>query len=156
MKILVPELLKIVSGGQTGVDRGALDAAIVLGILRGGWCPAGRRAEDGVIPARYQLEETPSEDYGERTEWNVRDADSTLIISPLPLSGGTLFTLECARRFGRPHLVVDPSDPEAGGKIQSWMKGKGIRILNVAGPRESSVPGICTRTSALLISCLAE
>ncbi len=92
---------KIVSGGQTGVDRAALDAALALGVPCGGWCPRGRRAEDGEIPARYPLRETPLPTYEQRTEWNVRDADGTLVLTRGPASGGTALTLALAERLGR-------------------------------------------------------
>ena len=99
--------MKIISGGQTGVDRGALDAAMELGIPHGGWCPRGRTAEDGRIPDRYQLRETDSPDYSFRTEQNVLDSDATLILYRGRIAGGTELTLRLARQHGRPHLVVD-------------------------------------------------
>ncbi|PSQ85488.1 MAG: molybdenum cofactor carrier, partial [Bacteroidetes bacterium QH_2_63_10] len=89
---------KIISGGQTGVDRAALDAALAFNVPVGGWCPKGRRAEDGQIPDRYPLEETPSEAYEQRTAWNVRDSDGTLIITDGSLEGGTALTMTEARR----------------------------------------------------------
>ena len=89
---------KVVSGGPTGVDRAALDAACALGLALGGWCPRGRRAEDGAIPAEYPLRETPGEDYAERTEWNVRDASATLVLTRGQPSPGTALTIELARR----------------------------------------------------------
>src|SRR5215217_2323846 len=93
--------MKIVSGGQTGVDRAALDVALELGIECGGWCPAGRQAEDGPIDARYPLRETPSADPAQRTEWNVRDSDATLLLTTGAASPGTELTREVARRLGR-------------------------------------------------------
>ncbi len=98
----------IVSGGQTGVDRAALDVAVSLGLARGGWCPHGRRAEDGRVPDRYPLAETPSPVSLQRTLWNVRDADATLILAAGRLRGGTLLTFRFARRLGKPCLVRDP------------------------------------------------
>lgn len=147
-------LSRIVSGGQTGVDRAALDAALALGIPCGGWCPRGRRAEDGVIPGRYPLLETPSGDYRARTECNVRDSDATLIVAAGRLSGGTAHTLRSARRQGRPWLVVDlegEPDPRA---VRDWLREAGVRTLNVAGPRESQRPGIQARARALLEAVL--
>jgi len=132
----------LVSGGQTGVDRAALDGALALGIPCGGWCPRGRRAEDGRIDMRYPLQETPSRDYAERTEWNVRDSDGTLILTRGAPQGGTALTLEIARRLGRPALVLDLAAARDAGAVRDWLAGEGIRILNVAGPRESAAPGI--------------
>jgi len=97
--------LKIVSGGQTGADRAALDWAIGRGLEHGGWCPRGRRAEDGAVPLQYRLTETPTERWEQRTEWNVRDSDATLIITVSEtLTGGSLRTLELARTLGKPYL----------------------------------------------------
>ncbi len=135
-------LEKIISGGQTGVDRAALDAAIEFGIPCGGWCPKGRRAEDGVIPKRYPLRETGSEDYRERTARNVRDADGTLILAPGVLEGGTAFTRRLAIREGKPCLVIDLSLNTEPKIVHEWLKTHAIRTLNVAGPRESVQPGI--------------
>src|SRR5919108_3104860 len=99
----------VVSGGQTGVDRAALDAAAEVGLRTGGWCPRGRRAEDGALAALYTLRETPSRGYAQRTEWNVRDSDATLVLCRGAPRGGTALTLRVAKRCGRPVLVVDPS-----------------------------------------------
>jgi predicted Rossmann fold nucleotide-binding protein DprA/Smf involved in DNA uptake len=147
--------LRIVSGGQTGVDRAALDAAQTSGVPCGGWCPAGRRAEDGVIDTRYPLEETPDADYAVRTRWNVRDSAATLIISPSPLTGGTALTQRVAEEQGRPHLVVDPHDDEAVERIRRWIAERDDGVINVAGPRESTCPGIYERALAIMTDCLA-
>lgn len=147
--------IRIVSGGQTGVDRGALDAAIECGVEHGGWCPAGRRAEDGAIPARYALEETGSDDYRERTEWNVRDSDATLIFTRGRPEGGTRLTLELARKWHRPYRVVDFEEQAQADAIRRWLVQNGFRVLNVAGPRESKAPGIGRQARALLSSVLA-
>ena len=135
-------LTTIVSGGQTGVDRGALDAAIAAGIGHGGWCPRGRKAEDGTIPAYCRLRETPSSRYSERTEWNVRDSGGTLVLSRGPIRGGTRLTAELARRYGRPCLVVALDGTQDAETVAKWIREWNIGVLNVAGPRESTNPGI--------------
>lgn len=135
--------LTLVSGGQSGVDRAALDAALAWGLEAGGWCPRGRWAEDGPIPARYPLRETPSADPAQRTRWNVRDSDATLIVAPAPLAGGTALTLEAARALGRPHRVSTLGDADALAAARWLREGVGLEArLNVAGPRESEAPGI--------------
>ena len=133
---------KIISGGQTGVDRGALDAAIALGISHGGWCPLGRLAEDGRIPNRYQLQETDSPDYPVRTERNVLDSDATLILYRGQLSGGTLLTHRFADEHQRPCLAVDLDAPLSPAEVRQWLQAHRVEVLNVAGPRESQSPGI--------------
>jgi len=145
---------KVVSGGQTGVDRAALDAALALGILVGGWCPRGRRAEDGRIEARYPLDETPSRRYSQRTEWNVRDSDGTLILSPGAPRGGTLLTAKLARCHGRPLLILDLDADTKPIAVRHWLHRHGIRVLNVAGPRASGAPGVYERSLALLLAVL--
>jgi hypothetical protein len=135
-------LKKIISGGQTGADRGALDAAIALGMEHGGWCPHGRQAEDGRIPDCYLLEETDSPDYPVRTERNVVEGDATLIFYRGQLSGGTLLTLRLAEEHGRPCLAVDLDSPIPLGEICKWFEEHGVEVLNVAGLRESQSPGI--------------
>lgn len=96
---------RIISGGQTGADRAALDFAIAHGVPHGGWCPKGRRAEDGGVPDRYALQATPSKEYGQRTEWNVRDAGATVIFTIGPeLTGGSELTAECTVKHGKPWL----------------------------------------------------
>ena len=147
---------KIVSGGQTGVDRAALDTALALGIPCGGWCPKGRRAEDGTIPERYPMAETESAAYEERTRLNVGDADATLILASGPLSGGTGLTAETAVAEGKPLLVANPltsaPDPET---VADWLAENGVRVLNVAGPRESTQPGIHRAAADFLTRVLA-
>lgn len=133
---------KIISGGQTGVDRAALDMALDLGLEAGGWCPRGRRAEDGIIPDQYPLKETPGRDYEQRTEWNVRDSDGTLILTTGRPEGGTQLTLECAQRLEKPFYVVDLLAPRNLPGLQYWVEYEKIHTLNVAGPRESRVPGV--------------
>jgi hypothetical protein len=134
--------LTIVSGGQTGVDRAALDTALALGLRVGGWCPLGRRAEDGPIPRAYCLRETPTQDYAQRTEWNVRDSDATLILFRGRLTGGSARTAEHAARLGRPLLTLDLDTAPDPGLAPDWVRRQGVRVLNVAGPRESGAPGI--------------
>ncbi|HKP76603.1 MAG TPA: putative molybdenum carrier protein [Longimicrobiaceae bacterium] len=134
--------MKIVSGGQTGVDRAALDVAMELGLPCGGWCPAGRVAEDGPIAERYPLRETPSPDPAQRTEWNVRDSDATLILTTGAGSAGTEHTLAVARRLRRPVYTFHAGSPEDVGMFRRWLQVYRVSTLNVAGPRESESPGI--------------
>lgn len=139
-------LKKIISGGQTGVDRAALDVAIRLGIAHGGWIPKGRLAEDGPLPSHYQLQEMPTGQYEARTEKNVLESDGTLIISRGSPTGGTDYTRKVALRNGKQLLHIDlalgqrPSD--AGSLIASWIEMNRIETLNVAGPRASNDPAI--------------
>lgn len=123
------------------MDRAALDAALEAGLPCGGWCPKGRKAEDGSIAARYPLTETPSADYGQRTEWNVRDSDGTLVLNVGALAGGTAQTVDIARRLRKPCLVVDLAHPPEPSEALAWLDAHRIRVLNVAGPRESKSPG---------------
>lgn len=131
---------KIISGGQTGVDRAALDVARDLRIECGGWCPKGRRAEDGRIPDEYPLRETDSSVYAERTEKNVIDSDGTLILTVGPLAGGTAYTVGCAQRHGKPYHVVDLLRTADPSSARRWLESRPIAVLNVAGPRHSESP----------------
>jgi len=131
---------KLVSGGQTGADRAALDWAIEQGIPHGGWCPHRRRAEDGTIDSRYQLTETPSGGYAQRTEWNVRDSDGTVIFSiAAELAGGSKETAFHAHKHGKPVLRIwrdgGPMSPER--ELIRFIREHGVKVLNVAGPRRS-------------------
>jgi hypothetical protein len=146
--------VKIISGGQTGVDRGALDAAIELGALHGGWCPRGRTAEDGRIPDRYRLRESDSPDYPVRTEQNVLDSDATLILYRGRIAGGTELTLYLARQHDRPHLLVDLDAAAAPAEVRRWLDEHAVETLNVAGPRESQSPGIGAMAREFLKSVL--
>ena len=146
--------VKIVSGGQSGVDRAALDAALAAGYAVGGWCPRGRRAEDGPIDGRYPLEETPSHLYSQRTEWNVRDSDATLILYRGAMSGGTELTAQLARRYGRPLLSLDLATEPDPNLVRRWLSDRRVRILNLAGPRESGAPGIHAAARAFLLRVL--
>lgn len=148
--------MKIVSGGQTGVDRAALDVALELGVAHGGWCPKGRRAEDGPIPARYQLVETASADYAFRTERNVLDSDATLIVVRGEPTRGTALTIRLAELHKRPLLRVDADNPEASERVASWLQKHRFVVLNVAGPRESQSPGIGEAAQRLLRAALGH
>ena len=144
---------RIVSGGQTGADRAALDRAIAHRVPHGGWCPAGRRAEDGVIDARYALTELASRDYLQRTRRNVEDSDGTLILNLGDLEGGTRATLRFAERLKRPVLVIqaDAAPPEESVRdVARWLREFSIATLNIAGPRESKRPGTYAAVSAFL------
>jgi hypothetical protein len=154
-------MLKILSGGQTGVDRAALDAAIALGLPYGGWCPKGGWAEDmpdppGVRAIYPELRETPDADPRQRTEWNVRDGDGVLILSAKDpaISKGTLFAVGCAERLGKPFLIVDLQADPAVSKATSWLHGLGDARLSIGGPRQSEVPGIYAMALAFLLRML--
>jgi hypothetical protein len=152
-------LRKIISGGQTGADRAALDWAIKRGIAHGGWCPKGRRSEDGVIDQRYRLVETPSDDYSQRTEWNVRDSDATAVFSIWKkLRGGSLLTVELAYQYNKPviHLCQEDEQTNHAQKLRSFIEKFGISVLNVAGPRASDEPGVYQFVSNVLDSVLEE
>ncbi len=139
------EFPKIVSGGQTGADRAALDWAMAHGVPHGGWCPAGRLAEDGVIDMRYSLKETPQPEYLQRTEWNVRDSEATLIVScSAELSGGSLATRDLAAAHDRPclHLSGELEVAEAAVLMRDWLQDEAVTVLNIAGPRASGEPAV--------------
>lgn len=151
---------QIISGGQTGVDRGALLAARELGISIGGWCPPNREAEDGKIPMEFDLKESPYERSSAashvarslRTEWNVRDADVTLILMPHRqcLDSGTQWTIDCCAAMNKVYLICDPYAKESKHDIQNWLKKHRPFILNVAGPSEFNAPGIQDTVKTLL------
>jgi len=145
---------KIISGGQTGVDRAALDAAIELGIPHGGWCPAGRRSEDGRIPDRYQLAETDSTEYRVRTERNLLDSDGTLIVCRGKLRGGTKLTRRFASRHDKPCFVVDLQESPEPEMVRQWIRECKIATLNIAGPRESQQPGIAEEARQFIAAVL--
>lgn len=145
---------KIVSGGQTGVDRGALDAAIACNVPHGGWCPRGRLAEDGPIPQCYQLSELASAEYAVRTERNVIDSDGTLILYHERLGGGTLLTSRLARRWHKPLMCVRLERKIHYDQIAVWIVKHHIRILNVAGPRGSSAAGLQQRAEQVVAHLL--
>jgi len=144
---------KIISGGQTGADRAALDVAIKLNIPHGGWIPKGRKTEDGILPDKYQLQEMPTSSYPKRTEQNVLDSDGTLILSHGKLTGGSALTRKMAKKHDRPWVHVDMnklSIVDAANTVKSWIDRNDIKILNVAGPRASKSPGIYQTTIEVL------
>jgi hypothetical protein len=149
-------LEKIVSGGQTGVDRAALDAALAAGVACGGWCPRGRWAEDGPIASRYPLVETPQATPAQRTAWNARDAEATLVVTRGAPRGGTALALERARAEERPVLVLDLAADCDLAALERWLERCAVRVLNVAGPRESEAPGIYEESLRLLAALLAR
>jgi hypothetical protein len=148
---------RIISGGQTGADRAALDWAIERRIPHGGWCPAGRLAEDGIIDARYQLKETPSAECPQRTEWNVRDSDGTVVFSvQSKFVGGSAKTVEIAREHGKPclHLAVQSHGSDASTMLREFIRQHGIKVLNVAGSRASEEQNIGSFVGNTLLEIL--
>lgn len=136
-------MIKIVSGGQTGVDRAALDAALECGAVACGWCPVGRKAEDGAIPDKYPLRELEGAGYRQRTKRNVVDSDGTLIIYFAQLSGGTEQTVVFCIKEKKPYLLIDATeldDTRAVERTTQFITKHSINVLNVAGPRASSEP----------------
>ena len=153
--------LTIVSGGQTGADRAALDFAIRFGLDHAGWCPLGRRAEDGPLDLQYDLCETPSPKYDQRTRWNVRDSDATLVITAQAQpTGGSALTMAFAEREGKPCLHIaqkeTPSVIEAGELIADFILEYRVERLNVAGPRASQEPEIGAYVAAALSAALTS
>jgi hypothetical protein len=159
--------IRVISGGQSGVDRAALEAAEACGLERGGWCPPGRESEAGPIPAHFPLRETPVERSPRapdvprslRTEWNVRDSDATLLLRPASVGApdpGSDWTAACAALLGRPCLVCDPGAPDVAAQIARWLGAHPIRTLNIAGPSETSCPGIEASARALLVAVLSR
>ncbi len=151
--------MKLVSGGQTGADRAALNVALELGLDHGGWVPKGRAAEDGPLPGRYRVRETPSQDPASRTERNVMDSDATLLISHGPLTGGSELTRRFAAALGKPVLHVELGRlgaAEAAERIARWLGALRCRTLNVAGPRASEEAGIHAAAGAVLRHALSK
>jgi hypothetical protein len=147
--------MKIISGGQTGADRAALDAAIELSIPHGGWLPRGRKAEDGRVPKHYRLQEMASPNYRDRTRKNILDSDGTLIVSFGPLTGGSALTEALAIRHDRPclHLDMEQISPaKAVAALEQWLQQFGISTLNVAGPRASGEPRIYNTVKEVLLN----
>jgi putative molybdenum carrier protein len=155
--------MKLLSGGQSGVDRAVLDVAVARGIDHGGWCPRGGWAEDfptrpGVLAKYPNLKETPLADPAQRTEWNVRDADACLIVvdsGGVPVSPGTTLARELAKRYGKPLFVADLHEPDVVERAAHWLRtqravfGSGF-ALAVGGPRESEAPGIHARAKTFV------
>ncbi len=152
--------MRIVSGGQTGADRAALDAALALGLEAGGWVPLGRQAEDGTIPDRYpNLQEAESELPAVRTELNVRESDATVIFSHGTLTGGTALTESITRKLAKPllHLDLDRvTEVTASAALYDWLVRQRPGTLNVAGPRESKDPAIHAATKRVLMAALRQ
>ena len=134
--------LKLASGGPTGVDRAALDVGLALGLAVGGGCPPGRWAEDGAIPDRYPLTETPERNYQARTRRNIEYSNGTLILNLGKLDGGTALTARHARQIGKPCLIVALEEGIEPATFRDWLAVNHITVLNVAGPRESKRPGV--------------
>lgn len=150
-----PEIfMKIISGGQTGVDRAALDVAILRSMDYGGAIPKGRKAEDGPIDIKYKkLTELNSKDYNIRTERNVIDSDATIVFTYARPSGGTAYTINCLVKHKKPYLLVDlkaKSKLWGINTIKEWLQKNNFRVINIAGPRESEVPGIYSRVFDIL------
>jgi hypothetical protein len=135
-------LQRVCSGGQTGVDRAALDVAAAAGIEIGGWCPAGRRSESGPLPSKYPLTETPSRAYRQRTQWNIRDSDATLVLALGPLTGGTRLTCLLTKQYARPLMIRNMRSEMDACPVADWIETGQFGCLNVAGPRASGAAGI--------------
>ncbi len=150
----------ILSGGQTGADRAALDFALDFGIAHGGWCPRGRLAEDGPIDERYQLTETPSRRYDQRTLWNVRDSDATVVLSiRREVGGGTALTMAVAERLGKPSLHLSREAASASGadpadELLAFLAAHRVQRLNVAGPRASQEPLVDAFVRSVFLAAL--
>ena len=141
---------KIFSGGQTGVDRAALDAAIDLNIEHGGWCPLGRLAEDGPVHGRYNLLETNSSEYTQRTKMNVNDSDATLVIYDKDLKGGTRLTWQYANKINKPCYLLNISGKFDPDSIINWLRSNSVKTLNIAGPRASQNPTIYKKAKKII------
>ncbi|WP_297091959.1 putative molybdenum carrier protein [uncultured Draconibacterium sp.] len=145
---------KLISGGQTGVDRAILDACLANSFPCGGWCPKNRLAEDGTIPRKYPLTEMPETDYCYRTRQNVFDSDGTLILTPGQPKGGTLLTGDYARELKRPLKTIHPEmNPK---HLSSWLICNNIQILHIAGPRESEWPEAYPKAYQLAVELIVQ
>lgn len=156
-----PQIKEIISGGQTGVDRAALDAAIARHFPYSGWLPRGRLAEDGPVPDWYELKESDNPNYAYRTRLNVQDSDGTLVLYPGALSGGTALTVEICLQLGKPYFLAVPPEYKTRygtliNEILRWAQDNRVGRLNVAGPRESGCPGIYQQARTLIESLLDQ
>ena len=152
--------MKVISGGQTGVDRAALDAVIAVGLDYGGSIPLGRKAEDGFIDLRYtKLNELSTAAYRARTEQNVMDGDATLIFTAGKTDGGTRLTIKLLRKHCKPYLIiylVNTAESEVVERVKNWLNKLKPRVLNVAGPRESKTPGIYAQVFDILMAVFQD
>ena len=156
--------LKIVSGGQTGADRAALDVAIKLNIAHGGWCPKGRKAIDGTIAKKYQLKEMPSASYVARTKQNVIDSDGTVIFYIVKATGGTKKTINFCKELNKDHLELDLSEAFLTNCLcfSRWFENISQKVkseiftLNIAGPRQSDLNNIYRLVFEILENVLAK
>jgi hypothetical protein len=146
--------MKIISGGQTGADRAALDVALEFQVACGGFCPKGRRSEDGRIPEKYPLTETATNEYAERTELNVQTGDGTLILVDKEADKGTLLTMSLCEVYNKPFLIIDLSENNPPETVIQWVKGNNIHVLNIAGSRERFSPGIYQKAYSFLMSVI--
>jgi hypothetical protein len=156
---IMATIKQIVSGGQTGADRAALDFAIEHDIPHGGWCPRGRRAEGGKIPRRYELMETPNSGYFQRAEWNVRDSDGTVVFSiGTELSDGSQNSVFLAQKLGKPVLRIwrDGNDAPSQRVLLRFIQENNIKVLNIAGPRASKEPDVYDFVKAVLSKALLQ
>ncbi len=153
------KVIRIISGGQTGTDQAALQAAIDKGIEHGGWCPPGRISEAGIIPEHFDLKETPEDRHSyapripcsQRTIWNVRDADALLIFLPQNrFDVGTQLSIHVSKKMAKEYIVIDPADGTALQQVKKWLTDIDGETLNVSGPSESKYPGIYEKVYALI------
>ena len=142
--------MRIISGGQSGVDRSALDFALENNISCGGWCPKGRLAEDGPIDKKYPLVETGTSIYVVRTRMNVDDSDGTLVLFSDVLGSGSEYTIDYSIKKSKPNFIANVTDLNSINTVVKWVIQHDIESLNIAGPRESTSPGIYSLTKTYL------